>query len=62
MGLQYTAAVPKVVNYLFDTRDGSESSRDGSMVGTGHPGILHLEYPAYPKTSPVMALANYLHA
>jgi len=28
-------------------------------VGTGHPGILYMEYPAYPKTFPVMALANF---
>ena len=62
MGLQHTAAVPKVVNYLLETRDESESWRDGSVVGTGHPGILYMEYPAYPKTFPVMALANYLNS
>lgn len=42
-----------------ETRDGSASWRDGSVVGTGHPGILYMEYPAYPRTFPVMALANY---
>jgi squalene cyclase len=61
MGLQHTDTVPKVVNYLLETRDESESWRDGSVVGTGHPGILYMEYPAYPKTFPVMALANYLN-
>ncbi|MCX6923803.1 MAG: hypothetical protein NT154_11440 [Verrucomicrobia bacterium] len=61
MGLQHTATVPKSVNYLLETRDESESWRDGSVVGTGHPGILYMEYPAYPKTFPVMALASYLN-
>jgi len=60
MGLRHTDTVPKVVNYLLETRDESGSWRDGSVVGTGHPGILYLEYPAYPKTFPVMALAGYL--
>jgi squalene-hopene/tetraprenyl-beta-curcumene cyclase len=61
MGLQRTNTVPKGVNYLLETRDQTESWRDGSVVGTGHPGILYMEYPAYPKTFPVMALANYLN-
>jgi len=60
MGLQHTDRVSKVVNYLLENRDESESWRDGSVVGTGHPGILYMEYPAYPKTFPVMALANYV--
>ena len=62
MGLQHTDTVPKAVNYLLETRDESESWRDGSVVGTGHPGILYMEYPVYPKTFPVMALANYAPA
>jgi len=61
MGLQHTDTVPKVVNYLLETWDESESWRDGSVVGTGHPGILYMEYPAYPNTFPVMALASYLN-
>jgi squalene-hopene/tetraprenyl-beta-curcumene cyclase len=61
MGLQNSVTVPKAVNYLLETRDESESWRDGSVVGTGHPGILYMEYPAYPQTFPVMALANYLN-
>ena len=62
MGLQHAAAVPKAVNYLLETRDESESWRDGSVVGTGHPGVPYLEYPAYSMTFPVMALANYSNA
>jgi squalene-hopene/tetraprenyl-beta-curcumene cyclase len=61
MGLRDDAAVSKAVNYLLETRSEPESWQDGSVVGTGHPGILYMEYPAYPKTFPVMALANYLN-
>jgi squalene-hopene/tetraprenyl-beta-curcumene cyclase len=60
MDLRDTPVVSKAVNYLLDTRTESESWRDGSVVGTGHPGLLYMEYPVYPKTFPVMALANYL--
>ena len=44
MGLQETDAVCNAVNYLLETRNQSESWRDGSVVGTGHPGILYMEY------------------
>lgn len=60
MGLQAADPVAKTVNYLLETRSELESWRDGSVVGTGHPGILYVEYPVYPKVFPVMALANYL--
>jgi squalene-hopene/tetraprenyl-beta-curcumene cyclase len=61
MGLRETDAVSKTVNYLLETRSESESWQDGSVVGTGHPGILYVEYPVYPQAFPVMALANYLN-
>ena len=61
MGLRDADAVPKAVKYLLETGSESESWRDGSVVGTGHPGILYVEYPVYPKVFPVMALANYLN-
>jgi squalene-hopene/tetraprenyl-beta-curcumene cyclase len=61
MGLHNADTVSKAVNYLLETRSESESWRDGSVVGTGHPGILYVEYPVYPKVFPVMALANYLN-
>jgi squalene cyclase len=61
MGLRDADTAAKAVNYLLDTRSESESWRDGSVVGTGHPGILYVEYPVYPKVFPVMALANYLN-
>ena len=62
MGLQPIETVSKAVHYLLEARSDSESWRDGSVVGTGHPGILYMEYPVYPKVFPVMALANYLNS
>lgn len=61
MGLHDAAPVTRTVNYLLDTRTESGSWRDGSVVGTGHPGILYVEYPVYPEAFPVMALASYAH-
>jgi squalene-hopene/tetraprenyl-beta-curcumene cyclase len=55
------SAVSKAVNYLLESRSESESWRDASVVGTGHPGILYMEYPVYPQVFPVMALARYLN-
>jgi hypothetical protein len=31
------------------------------VVGTGHPGIMYVEYPVYPKAFPVTASADYLN-
>jgi squalene-hopene/tetraprenyl-beta-curcumene cyclase len=61
MGLRESGAVTKAVNYLLDTRTEAESWHDGSVVGTGHPKLLYMEYPVYPKVFPIMALANYLN-
>jgi squalene-hopene/tetraprenyl-beta-curcumene cyclase len=61
MGLQDTDGASKAVHYLVETRSESESWCDDSVVGTGHPGILYVEYPVYPKVFPVMALSAYLN-
>ncbi|MGO8697567.1 MAG: prenyltransferase/squalene oxidase repeat-containing protein [Limisphaerales bacterium] len=60
MGLGGEQAVTKAVQFLLEARNGSESWRDESVVGTGHPGILYVEYPVYPRVFPVMALCAYL--
>jgi squalene-hopene/tetraprenyl-beta-curcumene cyclase len=62
MKLHQNETVSKAVNYLIETRSESQSWRDGSVVGTGHPGILYVEYPVYPQVFPLMALTNYLDA
>jgi len=61
MKLHDTTNVSRTINYLLESRNGSESWQDGSVVGTGHPGILYVDYPVYPKVFPVMALAKYLN-
>ena len=33
---------------------------DTSVVGTGHPSIVYLNYPSYPYAFPLMALGKYL--
>ena len=58
MGMREAAPVSKAVRYLIETSD-SGSWKDSSVVGTGHPGLLYMEYPVYPKTFPIMALASY---
>ena len=35
---------------------------DQSTVGTGHPGICYMNYPAYPYAFPLIALARYRQA
>jgi len=60
MGLQHADTVPR--SSITCSKPGRVGILAGRLVvGTGHPGILYMEYPAYPKTFPVMALANYLN-
>lgn len=33
---------------------------DPSAVGTGHPGLIYMNYPSYPYTFPLIALSRYL--
>lgn len=62
MGLAATPVAERAVQYLLETWSGDGLWRDEVVVGTGHPGILYVEYPVYPKTFPLMALARYLRA
>ncbi len=32
---------------------------DRSVVGTGHPGLIYMDYYSYPRTWPLMALGHY---
>jgi squalene-hopene/tetraprenyl-beta-curcumene cyclase len=62
MGLHHAPTVSKGIEYLLEMMDVSELWSDGSVVGTGHPKILYMEYPVYPKAFPIMALAGYLNS
>lgn len=58
-----TEAVKKAVSYLLNDflNDFQKKGgwKDSSTVGTGHPGIVYMNYPSYPLTFPLMALARY---
>lgn len=61
-GAARSAAAQRAARYLADelAREGHWS--DPSATGTGHPGILYMEYPSYPYVFPVIALGRYLRA
>lgn len=52
----------RAVQYLLEKFDDSTGWRDGSVVGTGHPGVLMIQYPSYAHAFSLMALADYLNA
>ncbi len=48
------------VRYLIDQFSVAGKWVDTCVVGTGHPGVIYLEYPSYPHTFPLIALGKYL--
>lgn len=48
------------IRYLIDEFQKNGQWEDKSVVGTGHPGLIYLEYPSYPHTFPLIALGKYL--
>jgi squalene-hopene/tetraprenyl-beta-curcumene cyclase len=56
------AAATSAARFLVDElqRDGRWSDR--STVGTGHPCIIYMNYPSYPLTFPLTALARWAKA
>lgn len=54
-------AARRAVSYLLESFDQEKGKwTDHSVVGTGHPAIVYLEYPSYPIAFPLMALGAYL--
>ncbi len=49
----------RAVNYLITEFEESGMWMDSSTVGTGHPGIVYMNYPSYPFTFPLLALGRY---
>lgn len=49
----------KAISYLLDSFEEHGRWIDSSVVGTGHPGVLYMNYPAYPYTFPLIALGRY---
>jgi squalene-hopene/tetraprenyl-beta-curcumene cyclase len=52
----------RAAGYLIRARERSGDWTDESTVGTGHPGMVYMDYPSYPKTFPLLALARYARA
>jgi squalene-hopene/tetraprenyl-beta-curcumene cyclase len=52
--------VTKAVAYLQASMAKEGDLYDHSVVGTGHPGILYLNYPSYPHAFGLNALGRYL--
>jgi squalene-hopene/tetraprenyl-beta-curcumene cyclase len=59
-GRSDSEVVRKAIQYLLKTWQKDSELRDPSVVGTGHPGIVYLDYPSYPRAFTLNALARYL--
>jgi len=60
-GLSHLPAAAKAVEYLMASyQPGRELPwHDHSVTGTGHPGLLYMNYPSYAAAFPLYALAQY---
>lgn len=54
------SAVENAVSYLIREFNTKGEWIDSSTVGTGHPKIIYMNYPSYPKAFPLIALGEYL--
>lgn len=61
-GRAQNEAAKRAVQYLVNVARVEGGWTDPSVVGTGHVGIVYLNYPAYPLAFPMIALAEYLKA
>lgn len=53
--------IDRAVYYLVDQfRVSGNIFFDTSVVGTGHRGLLYLQYPSYAYSFPMIALARYM--
>lgn len=59
-GRTQSPVVAAAATYLTRMYDSQGRWIDASFVGTGHPKIVPMEYPAYPKSFTLMALGRYL--
>lgn len=54
------AVLDRAVAYLVKEFQKEGRWRDPSLVGTGHPKVVYMDYASYPRNWPVMALGIYL--
>lgn len=53
-------SIDKGINFLMKSFEESGNKFfDISVIGTGHRGILYLQYPAYAYTWPLLTLGRY---
>ncbi len=55
-----TPEVKVGIRYLINEFNKKGQWEDQYVVGTGHPGLIYVEYPSYPHTFPLIALGKYL--
>lgn len=51
--------IDRAIKFLLNSFKEKNAWVDSSVIGTGHRGILYLQYPSYPVSFPVMALIRY---
>ncbi len=61
-GMANTEMVKRGIRYLVKDFNSRGSWLDQATVGTGHPGLLYLEYPSYQHTFPLIALGKFIHS
>jgi len=52
-------AIDDAVTFLVQNFQAEGEFKDISVVGTGHRGLLYLQYPSYARSFPLVALARY---
>jgi squalene-hopene/tetraprenyl-beta-curcumene cyclase len=53
-------SVDRAISFLLDDFEREENKFvDISVVGTGHRGLIYLNYPSYPYSFPLIALSRY---
>jgi len=45
---------------LLDSFERDGEFKDISVVGTGHRGLLYLQYPSYARSFPIISLGRYV--
>ena len=59
VGYGNTKAANDAANYLIDQITYNRKWVDSSVVGTGHPKIVYIQYPSYAYAYPLIALSKY---
>jgi squalene-hopene/tetraprenyl-beta-curcumene cyclase len=58
-GQKQSPAFEQGLNYLISDFKRQSKWQDHSTVGTGHPGVVSMNYPIYPMTWPLMVLGRF---